>query len=355
VLKQKLKTNQYDTFRFLNEDYLDKYFREEWKFDASNAAADSVVIHHVGDDNALHECVHVIHTNARNKQVCLTFRGSITIQDWMKDAKMVSGELSNPLVNFFDNNNQDDNDDIQPEHLGVHLGFRDYLYGDAPSLLPTPLSKLQDFVVMTTDHSSNHNREEKPRKIDVIMEQVKELMDQHADYTLCITGHSLGAALAQLACLEATVRFGQEGRPVTCVTIASPRVGDNNFRAAIQTLERKRLLRFLAVSNKYDLVPLAPNRFCRCDFCRPNQFCQPGIQLKLSQKSFTTTYHSEKNDTLWEEFYSEMKRLLIMFACGIRMAEQHNYRTYVNRIIAQKEELSKISLNDLYEKQNIYF
>jgi hypothetical protein len=33
-----------------------------------------------------------------------------------------------------------------------------------------------------------------------------------------------------------------------------------------------------------------------CDFCHPNQFCQAGIQLKLSAKSFTATYHPEKND-----------------------------------------------------------
>jgi hypothetical protein len=110
----------------------------------------------------------------------------------------------------------------------------------------------------------------------------------------------LGGALAQLASLEATVRFGQEGGPVTCVTIASPRVGDNHFRAAIQTLEKRKGLRFLAVTNKFDLVPLAPNRICRCDFLARNQFCQPGIQLVLSAQDFSTSYHLEKNDSIGE-------------------------------------------------------
>jgi hypothetical protein len=352
LLKQKLKNNHYDTIRFLSEEYLDNYNRE-WNIDPRGG-----IIHHFGDDNALKECVHVIHTSPHNKQVCLTFRGSITVQDWLTDATLMSGELANPL---FEQQQEEEEEDDQPEFLGVHVGFRDYLYGNAPSLLPDPLKRLK-LKEMIPDSSNNdkHNEEQTPNKINVILDQIKELMDQYPDYTLCITGHSLGGALAQLACLEATIRFGQaEGgsrsRPVTCITIASPRVGDNNFRAAIQTLERTKRLRFLAVRNKFDLVPLAPNRYCRCDFCRPNEFCQPGIQLYLSKRTFQTSYHSERNDTKWEGFQREWLHLLILVGCGIRMAEQHNYRTYLDRLVAQKDELSQLYLNDLYKKQNVNF
>jgi hypothetical protein len=346
LLQQKLKSNHYDPIRFLSEDYMDNNF-PEWNVDSYTGG----IIHHFGDDNALHECVHVVHTSPHSKQVVLTFRGSITAQDWMTDATLVSGQLANPLFE-----QEDYDDDDQPEFLGVHVGFRDYLYGNAPSLLPESVHvKLKE---MRKDISNNNNKEqgeEKPAKIKVILEQVQELMDQYPDYTLCITGHSLGGALAQLACLEAAVQFGQEGRPVTCITIASPRVGDHHFRGAIQTLEQGKRLRFLAVRNSFDLVPLAPNRFCRCDFCRPNEFCQPGVQLKLSATTFVTEYHFGKRDTRWEEFRRELLHLVILVGCCIRMAEQHNYRTYLDRLLAQKDELSKLYLNDLYKKQNIHF
>jgi hypothetical protein len=324
---------------------MDKYHRE------LSVDSHGGIMHHFGDNNALHECVHVVHTNTHSKQVVVTFRGSITAQDWMTDAKLLSGELANPLF---------EHEDDQPPFLGVHLGFRDYLYGNAPSLVPNPIHlKLKKMITDTSNNKNNNDKEQeeiKPNKITVILDQVQELMDQHPDYTLYLTGHSLGAALAQLACLEATVRFGRAGRPVTCVTIASPRVGDHHFRAAIQRLERQKRLRFLAVRNKYDLVPLAPNRFCRCDFCRPNEFCQPGVQLMLnSATTFVTTYHSETEDTKWEEFRRELLHLAILLSCSIRMAEQHNYRTYLDRLVAQKDKLSKLYLNDLYKKQNIHF
>ena len=83
------------------------------------------------------------------------------MNDWITDAKMVTGDLENPL---YDAN--DTSKDAQPEFLAIHVGFRDYLYG----------RKTQDAE----------------RKIDVIMGQVQALMETHPDYSLYVTGHSLG-------------------------------------------------------------------------------------------------------------------------------------------------------------------
>ena len=388
IMKTKVRSNVYTTVEYLVTEFIKEH---------ANAAAleiDHVTIHHFGDDNPLNECVHGILTNSKKKQITLTFRGSMTMQDWITDAKLVTGDVANPLYTEGDDNNE------QPEYLGVHLGFRDYLYDVSDPLLPrireiravlereffraigedtsnkdmsneanslsiNIASTEKDAPSTTKDVSSkkststkegeSFDETTKKSKIDVILDQVQEVLDLYPDYKLYITGHSLGGALALLTSVEASVRFATPEIPVTCVTIANPRVGDNRFRGAIQALERAKKLRCATVHNFLDLVPSMPNRICRGDFCRPNKFCMPGIQLILKKHSFTTTYHSEINDTKLEEFQDEFRRMLIVLFCCCRMAQQHNYRTYLDRLVAQKEILSKLFLNDLYKEQGIDF
>jgi hypothetical protein len=124
-----------------------------------------------------------------------------------------------------------------------------------------------------------------------------------------------------LFALEASARFATKGKPpVTSITIANPRVGDVHFRKAIRLLEQQKRLRCLTVHNEYDLVPNVPNRLCRADFCRPNNFRQPGMELVLAKSSFRTNY---QGDTKWgEEFKQEFRRFMILVFCFVRMAEQ---------------------------------
>jgi hypothetical protein len=72
-----------------------------------------------GDDNSENDCVYLILKNPINKRITVCFRGSITYQDWIKDAKVVVGDIPNPLSDRPD----------QPPTIGVHLGFKEYLYG----------------------------------------------------------------------------------------------------------------------------------------------------------------------------------------------------------------------------------
>ena len=72
-----------------------------------------------GDDNSENDCVYLIFKNPILKRITVCFRGSITYQDWIKDAKVVVGDIPNPLSDRPD----------QPPTIGVHLGFKEYLYG----------------------------------------------------------------------------------------------------------------------------------------------------------------------------------------------------------------------------------
>lgn len=346
MIKPRLRTSHYKVVDYLIDEFLENHTMEV-------TSIDDVTIQHCGDDHALNECVYTIITNSKLEQVTLSFRGSITMQDWITDAKLVSGALANPLYDPEDKGNN------QPEFVGVHRGFRDYLYDvKDPLIPPISLSKLQSKIKKVTSKEEEEELEEatvRQNKIDVILDQVQELMDANPGYKLYITGHSLGGALAMLTSVQASVRFAQPGIPVTCVTIANPRVGDNRFRAAIQALEQRNMLRILTVHNFLDLVPSAPSRMCRCDFCKPNKFCMPGIRIVLKERSFLITYHSATDDTRWEELQGEFQRFFIALCCFWQAGPQHNYQTYLNRLVAQKDKLSRLYLNDLYREQGIDF
>jgi len=413
LIKQKVRPSHYKIVKYLlSDDFMEAYGKEV-------SSIDHVLIQYCGDDNELNECVHSIAANSKTKQITLCFRGSITMQDWLHDAKLVIGDVANPLYD------KDDKSKDQPEYLGVHLGFRDYLYDVKDPLLPTirlsdMQSKMSRFLAANEDSSSankgpkkscnddsmettqqvpahanegqkgshqplhkiqskvteeimkvneeitklkvkmvskevSQELEPQKNKIDIILDQVQVLLDANPGYKVYITGHSLGGALALLTSVQASVRFARPGIPVTCVTVANPRVGDNRFRGAIQSLEQNKMLRLLTVHNSLDLVPSMPNRLCRCDFCRPNKFCMPGIIMILNKRSFSITYHSATNDTRWEELKGEFQRLLIVIFCFYQMGLSHDYRTYLDRLVAQKDKLTKMYLNDLYREQGIDF
>lgn len=95
------------------------------------------------------------------------------------------------------------------------------------------------------------------RKYDEILEDIKPLLKANPDYKLYVTGHSLGGALASivafyLAC-EEDIQL-----PVTCISFASPRVGDYGFRKATNMLEQAKRLRVLRVINENDTVAVMP-------------------------------------------------------------------------------------------------
>jgi Lipase (class 3) len=118
------------------------------------------------------------------------------------------------------------------------------------------------------------------------MEHVKRLYDYYPGYKLYITGHSLGGALATLFALEvAALRDSSIVKPVTCISIASPKVGNMSFRRAFQALEKQHQIRSLRIANDKDIVTLLPDRgslscvYIMC--CQANLFRHVGVELKL--------------------------------------------------------------------------
>jgi hypothetical protein len=199
---------------------------------------------HVGDENASHECVYCITTNSSRKCIVVSFRGSITVKDWIQDSKMVMADVENPL--------RDQQD--QPEMVQIHYGFREYLYNNAPSVIASSAQKIatstgsiakntKDKVVRRGASKDEQDDEQKAAeilnepsqcKIDEILTKVQALVDELPDdYKVYIVGHSLGGALALVLAMEAAAKLRTK-MPVTCVTLGNPRTGNLNFRQVIQ-------------------------------------------------------------------------------------------------------------------------
>jgi hypothetical protein len=78
-------------------------------------------VHYFGDDYSKSECVYALVKNPILKRIVLCFRGSITTQDWFQDSKNVVAYVRNPLG-------------LRPgltEKVGIHLGFKEYLYDES--------------------------------------------------------------------------------------------------------------------------------------------------------------------------------------------------------------------------------
>lgn len=118
------------------------------------------------------------------KRITVAFRGSVTPRDFLADASGSFDDLDNPL-----------NPDSK-EKLGIHHGFNQYLNGSRKG----------------KDDETPEN------KYTEIMMKLKPLFDEHPDYRLYVTGHSLGASLAILFAVEAAASTSYSvPKPVTCI------------------------------------------------------------------------------------------------------------------------------------------
>jgi hypothetical protein len=97
----------------------------------------------------------------------------------------------------------------------------DYLYGE---LEKDPRTILQP-----------HRRKVLTNKWQKIMAQAGELLEQNPGFTLFVSGHSLGGALATIFAFEAAASVDPIiPKPVLCVTVAAPKSGNLAFRLAME-------------------------------------------------------------------------------------------------------------------------
>jgi hypothetical protein len=201
-----------------------------------------------GDRYPGKECVYSIRLIPGKKRVVITFRGSVNLNDWANNARVLQKEVDNPAWVEGDESGQ-------PHKIGIHNGFHSFL-----------LRKRVDKTGAT--------------KFNRIISRVEKYMED--GWTLGVTGHSLGAALATLFSFYAATdqRILQNGKPVEVFSFASPFVGDDKFRTAFKLLEREGKLVHARIVNDHDFVTMFP-------------FVSPKIDLekKLSAEAWDVKWY----------------------------------------------------------------
>jgi Lipase (class 3) len=211
-----------------------------------------------------------------------------------------------------------------------------------------------------------------------------------------VTGHSFAGAIATLfAFLAAAEPDAIIPKPVTCVSIASPYVGDESFRLAHQMLEGLGKLRHLRVSNHKDVVTASPKVSFRWGFYGSSNdddsghvgslFKHVGMNLRLyqqherqveeeksssssprqsppsAQASFEISYPKVPYGFFIGNYFDEMARgwdqsPFANLSCNpveYITWPWHSIREYNKRLARNKASLQKMDLNELYSRKDI--
>jgi len=141
-------------------------------------------IHHIDDDFAspsfgfdvknhvksalVDEVVYAIAVSEKNKRITVVFRGSVNIQDWVKNVQISMTDLELPGFTTHEN-------DMQPREMygRVHEGFYKYLFEETKE----------------DKNGFTHSKSEE------IMDILMDLSEEYKGFSIFVTGHSLGEFL----------------------------------------------------------------------------------------------------------------------------------------------------------------
>ena len=203
----------------------------------------------------------------------------MTSKDWFVDGKFFLTNVPNPLWTLKQQHSNHDGTNHHHHHhhhgglnlkfsipqnrcIGIHAGFYEYLFASR--------SKTED----TSKYRQILNR------LTALYEKEESLRS----FSINVTGHSLGGALATLFSFYLILEpvFIVEHLPVTCISFASPKPGNIQLARAFQELELQKQVICLRVANYRDLITERPDRLTCWTFCLQDAiFRHVGIELLL--------------------------------------------------------------------------
>lgn len=352
VLKQPKDISSVYSDLVLYDRFIDAQFRfafggTEWNrknVEDMMKGSDDISIHYIDDEfntssldlqgallGVFSEVVWAIVINKTTKTLTVVFRGSINVQDWIVDLSVnmvdcvLPGYTSEETVD-------------KGHHYGrVHEGFYRYMFAK-------------------TRKGANGSTKSKGEEI---VGMLRGLLDQpeYSDYSVTVTGHSLGGSLSTIFAFRCACQGDFGDSMITNISFASPFVGDAEFRAGFVALERKRKIRHLRVSNYQDIVPTVP----ACTLPIPNgiePFKHVGMNIRLYEggdfaaPSYRRFYPKEDDlaNGLRNAFHNNIPLGLSVGIIGKHLLPEYDKRLSDEGV---KEELSKLTLDHLYGDADI--
>ena len=215
----------------------------------------------------------------------------------------------------------------------------------------------------------------KKTKVETILEQLHYLKSKFPNDCIVVNGHSLGGALSLISSLAiasdpvlgAPLPNENQGSkvPVRCVVIANPKPGDRNFVKTMKYLEQHKRIQICCFHNYLDIVPITPPNYTKTD----GGFWHPGFRVLMYKHHFELGRGDSHKPLIGQVVYGccglatkfgwnveQEERMVIKSASSSkgmiskRRVNLHNYREYLQRLLNQKEQISKLSLNGLYDK-----
>ena len=154
--------------------------------------------------------------------------------------------------------------------------------------------------------------------------------DRYSEYSIFVSGHSLGGALSQLLAFALAFYSTRDHlpQPITAITIASPQVGNRVWLTNFKQLEKEGFLRHIRLSNDGDRVCVIPSL----------GYFQTGVNIHL--------YPNRKASI---EYCKQWPRWSAIQCSSI--GKMHLVCTYLDRLLLEnnKDILSK-SVEQLYEE-----
>lgn len=300
-------------------------------------------IHHIDDDFTATtldpegfikgfkaEIVWAIVVSETEKKITVVFRGSVNLGDWWSNVQCNMTDFK--LPGFTSSNNKDD----RKTFGRVHEGFYKYLFE-------------------VTKAGANGSTKSKGEEIIGMLKGDFFDKAKYKDYSLYVTGHSLGAALSTMFAFRAAA-FNEFKKPVMNVSFASPYVGNQTFRNNFEDLERKRKIQHLRISNYQDVVPLIPAMTFPSQFCTTYKHVGMNIRMYDGDDFLAPSYRRfyPKRGSFTDELRNSM-HANILLGLSVGVIGKHLCPEYTKRLQHENmaKELRKLSLDELYGNKDI--
>lgn len=264
----------------------------------------------------------------KKKKVTVVFRGSVNARDWVANVYGPATDCVFPGYTTEKNKNKG------VTFGKVHTGFYNYLFGK-------------------TKRGENGSSKSKGEEIVGMLKAKFFDKPEFKDYSLEVTGHSLGGAMSTLLSMRLAALNDFPGRTITNVSFASPFVGDEGFRDAFIQLERQRKIRHLRISNYQDMVTLVP----------PVSLDLPPLPLKHTGMNIRMYEGGDLLAPKYRRFYPKKDSFIdgvrntlhhsLLVGLSVGIIGKHLCPEYDRRLDDAKDDLSKLSLEELYDNEEV--